>query len=184
MKRPNGFTIIEVLFSILIFSIGIVTYMQYQGQAAAVIFETESSIIANQLAVDLAEEINSLSEESFSLLIATIDQSTNPTAWKADNILKAYAGTTMAFSTGPYNAWGKPLENINEPATFYRMIRKRTYNELTAANNEPDTPLEVLRVIEIIVAWPKKESQSTLCNIMPLNNNCNSLTVVVVKPLV
>ena len=187
MRKRNGFTLIEVLFSIMVFSIGILAYMQFQAQASAVLYDTESSIIANQIAMELAEQVNSMSEESFSRLNTMIDTqlgTASPSAWRLDNYFKAYAGDMLQFSPGPFDTFGKPLEAINGTGHYYRLVRRRTYNEMSGMSYLPDTPLEVLRIIEIVVAWPKKDFPTQACNAMPLSANCDLISLVVIKPLI
>jgi len=68
MKNYYGFTLIEVVVAIFVFSSGMMAFMAYHARANTMIFETESSQIAHALGLNLIEEINSMTPARFSEL--------------------------------------------------------------------------------------------------------------------
>lgn len=176
-----GFTLLEVLISIAVFSIGLLAYMTYQGRTSSMLFDTESSIIASSLAVEIAEEINSMAEVDF-LAVITAAGDPLPNDWLDDDAnFKAFS-PLLNFTSGPFDSFGNPVADGETPM-FYRKLRIRTYDNLSGVDHPENSPLDVLRIIEVVVGWNQKDSPPSLqCNTMPMPNGCNEIRLMVIKP--
>lgn len=179
-RTAAGFTFIEILTSLLVFSIGMFAYMNYQGRASAMMFDTESSSIATAIMVEAAEELNSLSEDDFRGVVTAMGSL--PTDWMTDAAFKTNAAM-IHYTAGPFDEFGRPVQSGGN-SVFYRAMRILTYNDLTNQNFEVNSPLEVLRVVEIAVMWPNKESLISIeCNTMPPAASCNMIRMHLIKPI-
>lgn len=181
MKKVYGFTLIEIMISIFIFSSGMMAFMAYHARANSMIFETESSQIAHSIALNLIEEINSMTPARFSLLA---DKERNSSlVYDSINSDSALAHLfDQSFVVGPFDAWGKPLGGTpNESFMFYRMIKITTYGAMTDAAFPATSQFSRLRHVEVITAWPKKASGSVKCSDISHPNDCNYLYIPLVK---
>ncbi len=175
-----GFTFLEILFSIVVFSVGMLAYMDYQARTTSILFETESSVIATGLAVEIAEELNSVTEEDMRVIVED-NFTTFPSNWVTDAEFKALSGL-FNWTPGPFDEFGRPISG-GGVGMFNRMVRVTSFNNLTGSNYEENTPLEVLRVVEIVVAWRQKDAPTAQCNVLPLPAGCNEVRNLVIKPI-
>lgn len=180
MNGRGGFTLLEVMFSLLIFSAGMLAYVSYQSRASAMLFETESTAIATAIAVEAAEELNSMTEDDFRILIENINPQPT-TGWLTDTEFKAYS-SLFNFSVGPFDAFGRALNGAGN-GMFTRLFRVTTFSNLTNTTYEENSPMEVLRVIEIYVGWPNRGIVTKVCDSGPGDVECNHLIVPVMKPI-
>ena len=177
MFSRKGFTLIEVMIAIFIFSTGMMAFMAYHARANSMMFENESSLIAHSLALNLAEEINSLSPQDTRLLCEAGCFASGGTCQDA-LISHLLLGST---TSGPYDSWGKPISGAaDQTYMFYRLILMDTYSEMTQTSNASNTQLGLLRHFQVITAWPRKESPTIKCDSLGFGN-CNYVTVPVVK---
>lgn len=183
MKKgvKRGFTFLELLFSVLVFSIGMLAYISYQGRLSAMLFETESSIMATSIASEITEEINAMRDEDFLALIVTGASDPDKGEWISDADLKGYS-PLLHFTAGPFDEFGRPLIDGATPM-FYRLVRIRKYDQFVNIDHDENTPSDVLRVIEVSVGWPRKDSSSLVCDQMPMPNGCNEIRVLVIRPI-
>lgn len=179
MKRRSGFTLIEVLISIFIFSSGMLAFMAYHARANTMIFNSESSQIAHSLGLNLAEEINSMTPARF--LELCDNSGITYDAIYQDANLSIYFDQGGSFVVGPFDAWGKPLGgDPSEQYMFYRMLRINTYENMTDTAHVETSQFARLRHIEVIISWPMKGYGSTKCN-SEGKPGCNYLYIPVVK---
>ncbi len=161
MRRESlktGFTFLEVLFSILVFSIGMLAYFNYQGKASAMLFEAESADIAARLAVEIPEEINSLTEDEFRSIVEAAG--TLPTDWMPDSDFKALSDF-LQFRPGPlFDSFGNPSSS----GYFERQVRITSFNALTGSDYPDLDPHGSLRVVEVWVRWPTRANTTGQCN--------------------
>ena len=179
MKKESGFTLLEVMISIFIFSSGMMAFMSYHARANTLVFETESSQIAHSIAVGLAQEVSSMTPERFRQLC---DES-NVTygAIYQDANLSNYFDGGGEFAVGPFDSWGKPLNgSATENYMFYRMLKIDTYEGMTDISHPDTSQFSRLRHLEVIVAWPLKGHGATKCNSLG-KPACNYLEIPVVK---
>ena len=179
MKKYSGFTLIEVLVSIFIFSSGMMAFMAYHARATSMIFDTESSQIAHSLGLNLIEEINSMTPTRF---IELCDNSgITYDALYQDANLSIYFDQGGSFVVGPFDAWGKPLGgDPSDPYMFYRMLKINTYANMTDTSNVQTSQYNRLRHIEVIISWPMKGHGTVKCN-SEGKVGCNYLTIPLVK---
>ncbi len=178
----RGFTFLEILFSLVVFSAGMLAYMNYQGRASAMLFDTESSSLATAIAVEASEELSSLTEDDYRALMTNLGllaADSAATDWMSDIDFKTKS-SLLQYTPGPFDEYGRPLAGGN--LVFYRMMRAYTYRDLTQTNFEENSPREVLRVVEILVQWPNKDSLTTLECDTP-NPACNEIRTHVIKPI-
>ena len=181
MKELRGFTMIEVMISIFIFSSGMLAFMAYHARANTIIFDAESSQIAHTLGLNLAEEINSMTPARLALLCDN-NGITYDSVYQDAN-LSVYFDQGGTFVVGPFDAWGRPLGgDPSEQYMFYRMLRINTYNNITDTANAADTHFFRLRHVEVIVSWPMRGFGSTKCN-SEGKVGCNYLYIPIVKPV-
>ncbi len=177
-NKAQGFTFLEILFSILVFSVGMLAYFNYQSRASAILFETESSHIATRLLVEIPEEINGMSEDLFRTVIEPL---TLPTDWMSDVDFKNLS-TFFRFPTGPFDSFGNPVTGEN--GFFHRKVRITTFNALTGSNHDENSPLEVIRVVEVLVSWPDRDHPAAQCTGGPgAVPGCHDLMVRSFKPI-
>jgi len=180
MKRnENGFTLLEVMVAIFVFSSGMMAFMSYHARANTMVFETESSQTAHAIAINLAQEVSSMTPARFKELCDTSGITIG--AIYQDANVSYYFDQGGEFATGPFDSWGKPL---NGAATgdylFYRMIRIDTYDNITDSSNQEGSQLARLRHFEVIVSWPLKGHGTVKCNSVG-KQGCNYLTIPIVK---
>lgn len=183
MKRFIGFTLIEVVISIFIFSSGMMAFMAYHARANTMIFETESSQTAHSLGLNLVEEINSMPPERFSKL-ADKAENTDLTygAIYKDSFFKSYFNEGGSFASSPFNSWGKPLDvGESTPYMFYRFVIINTYGSMSDTSFPETSQFNRLRHVEIITSWPKKGYGNTKCESLNNTNECNYISVPLVK---
>lgn len=180
MNGRGGFTLLEVMFSLLIFSAGMLAYVSYQSRASAMLFETESTAIATAIAVEAAEELNSMVEDDFRILVENINPQPT-TGWLTDTEFKAYS-SLLNFSVGPFDAFGRAL-NGNGNGMFSRLFRVTTFGNLTGVTYAENSPMEVIRVVEVYVGWPNRGVVTKVCDSGPYDAECNHLIVPVMKPI-
>ncbi len=176
----KGFTLLEVMVSIFIFSSGMLAYMAYHSKVNSMVFDNESSKIAHSLALNLAEEMMSMSSEDYYEL--SKDKENGNSIWM-DNILFD-SDENMA---GPFDSRGKPGSS-GDKFQFYRFIRFSTYDIETDTYNPAPSLYGKLRHFDIIVAWPFKQygEHTNKCgdsNYITSNSNiyCNFLSIPVVR---
>jgi len=179
MNKFRAFTMIEVMIAIFIFSTGMFAFMAYHARANAMMFDNESSQIAHSLAINLAEEINSLTmEDSRALSEAGCLQSG---AICSDGSLSNFF--SGSFIGGPFDSFGKPVGGgSDQPFMFYRLVTMRTYNDITQSSNPAISQLGLLRHFEVIVAWPSRDHPGFSCDNVGYGN-CYYVTIPVVKPI-
>lgn len=180
MNGRGGFTLLEVMFSLLIFSAGMLAYVSYQSRASAMLFETESTAIATAIAVEAAEELTSMTEDDFRILIEDINPQPT-TGWLTDTEFKAKS-SLFNFSVGPFDPFGRALNGAGN-GMFTRLFRVTTFSNLTNTTYEENSPMEVLRVIEIYVGWPNRGIVTKVCDSGPYDSECTHLIVPVMKPI-
>ena len=167
------------MISIFIFSSGMMAFMSYHARANTMVFETESAQIAHSIAIGLSQEVSSMTPESFRKLCD--ESSISLGAIYQDSNLSGYFGDSGEFVTGPFDAWGRPL---NGTATgnylYYRMIKINTYEGMTDMVVLETSQLSRLRHFEVIVAWPFKGHGGVKCNSVG-KSQCNYLTIPIVK---
>lgn len=177
MKRYCGFTLIEVVVSIFIFSSGMMAFMAYHARANTMIFDTESAQIAHALGLNLTEEINSMTPERF---LELCDKSgITYDAIYQDANLSIYFDQGGTFVVGPFDSWGKP-EASGQQYMFYRMLKINTYANMTDASYVATSQFNRLRHIEVIISWPMKGHGSTQCN-SEGKVGCNYLYIPLIK---
>jgi len=175
---PAGFTLLEILFSILVFSVGMLAYLNYQAKASTMLFEAESANIATALAVEIPEEVNSLSEDNFALIVEAAGDL--PTAWMADSAFKNLS-TLLRFRAGP---WFDPFGNsTNNNGYFERQVRVTSFNALTGSNYTENTPHEALRVVEVWVRWPTRANTTGQCTGEPGSTGCHHIVTRAIKAI-
>lgn len=175
----KAFTLIEVMISLFVFSTGMLAFMAYHARANSMMFENESSLIAHSLALNLAEEINSLSPEDTRDLCDVACFSSGGTC--QDALIANNLDKGGSFASGPFDSWGKPLGGSpNETFMFYRLILMSTYSQMTQTSNSENTQLGLLRHFEVVAAWPRKAFPSLKCSSLG-NPDCNYVRVPVVK---
>ncbi len=177
--RKTGFTLLEVLFSILVFSIGMLAYFTYQSRAAAMLFESESAEIAARLALEIPEEVNSLTEESFRTIVEAAGDL--PTSWMSDSDLKSISNGLLQFRPGPYfDSFGNPSNNSGY---FERQVRITSFNALTGSDYSDLDPHGALRVVEVWVRWPTRANTSGQCNGGPDDAACHHVITRAIKAI-
>jgi len=179
MKRYAGFTLLEVMVAIFIFSSGMMAFMAYHARANTMIFDTESSQIAHALGLNLVEEISSMTPARF---IELCDNSgITYGAIYQDANLSHYFDQGDTFVVGPFDAWGKPLGgDPSEPYMFYRMLKINTYTSMTDTSYVETSQFNRLRHVDVIISWPLRGHSSTKCN-SEGKQECNYLYIPVVK---
>lgn len=186
MRIPlaRGFTFLEILFSLLVFSAGMLAYMNYQGRASAMLFDSESSAIANALAIEVSEELNSFTEDDFRTIITNLGvlaSDSSATDMMSDADFKA-TSSLFQFTPGPFDEFGRPVSGGGN-AMFHRMMRVYTYNDLTQGNFTANSAREVLRVVEITVVWSNRDDITAQCNVNYNADGCNRIRTYVIKPI-
>ena len=183
MKNYYGFTLIEVVVAIFVFSSGMMAFMAYHARANTMIFETESSQIAHALGLNLIEEINSMTPARFSELAD--NEKNGGLAYGAiytDAFLKTYFDQGGSFVSGPFDSWGKPLgASASEQYMFYRFVIINTYGAMSDKSFPATSQFNRLRHVEIIISWPKKGHGSRKCDSVSYINECNYLSIPLVK---
>ncbi len=181
MRRTHtngaGFTFLEVLFSLLVFSIGMLAYFNYQAKASAMLFEAESADIAARLAVEIPEEVNSLTEDEFRTIVEAAGAL--PTAWMPDSDFKALS-PLLQFRAGPlFDTFGNPSAN----GYFERQVRVTSFNALTGGNYSDLDPHGALRVVEVWVRWPNRANTAGQCNGGPDDTGCHHVVTRAIKAI-
>jgi len=179
MRRllPHGFTFLEILFSILVFSIGMLAYFNYQAKATVMLFEAESANIATALAAEIVEEINSLSEEDFRALVGSFGEI--PTPWMYDDEIKTVS-SFLQFRAGPlFNSFGNPA--TSGTGFFERQVRITTFNAFTGSSFPENSPHEVLRIVEVWVRWPTRSHTLDDCTGGPGSEGCHHIVLRSIK---
>ncbi|HPS31107.1 MAG TPA: prepilin-type N-terminal cleavage/methylation domain-containing protein [bacterium] len=177
MKKYSGFTLIEVMVSIFIFSSGMMAFMAYHARANSMIYDTESSQIAHALGLNLAEEINSMTPER---LIELCDNSgITYDAIYQDANLSHFFNQEGTFVVGPFDSWGQPGA-AGQQYMFYRMLKINKYTNMTDTAYVETSQYNRLRHIEVIISWPMKGYGSLQCN-SEGKVGCNYLHIPLVK---
>lgn len=184
MKKNKGFTLLEVVISLFIFSSGMMAFMAYHAKANSLAFDNESSQTAHALALNLSEEINSMTPERFFLL--TENESVVKGAYTFDYMLVQYidslrddSGTPVNVS--PFDSFGKPGASSTGIFNYWRFIRINTYDSETDTFNPDPSLYGKLRQVDVIVSWPFKDKGAVQCNQIDKFDSCNYLTIPVVK---
>jgi len=178
-RKRNGFTLLEVMIAIFVFSSGMMAFMSYHARANTMIFETESSQIAHSIAINLAQEVSSMTPERLRQL-CDVSGITYGAIYQDAN-LAHYFDQGGEFATGPFDSWGQPLNGSNTGTyLFYRMIKINTYDDITDTSNPTASQLARLRHLEVIVSWPLKGHGSVKCNSVA-KPECNYLIIPIVK---
>lgn len=179
-KCVKGFTLFEVMVSIFVFSSGMLAYMAYHSKVNSMVFDNESSKIAQALALNLSEEIMAMEPEDYYDL--TKEKESGSSVFM-DNILFE----TDEFRAGPFDPWGKPGASSGD-FRFFRFVRFSTYDNETDTFNPSPSLYGKLRHFEVIVAWPFKMygAHTNKCgesNYITSTNNiyCNVLTIPAVR---
>ncbi len=181
MKNLRGFTLLEVMIAIFVFSTGMMAFMAYHARANSMMFDNESSQIGQSLALNLAEEINSLVPQDLrDLSEASCLQSGSICQ---DSSLKTYFDRGGSFVSGPYDSWGKSISfGSDQPFMFFRMLKMATYDESTQTSNPENSQLGLLRHFDVYVAWPTREGPSVKCSNLGVSG-CNYIRIPIVKPV-
>ena len=174
-KKEAGFTLLEVMVAIFVFTSGMMAFMSYHARANTMVFETESAQIAHSIAIDLAQEVSSLTPERFRQLFE--ETTINYGAIYQDSNIAYF----NSFPTGPFDSWGKPLNGTaSGDYLYYRMVKFDTYEGMTDIDVPDTSQLGRLRHFEVIVAWPLKGYGTIRCNSVG-KAECNYLTIPIVK---
>lgn len=177
--HAKGFTLLEVMIAIFVFSTGMMAFMTYHSRANTMIFETESAQIAHSIAVNLAQEVSSMTPERFREVCE--ESGITHGAIYQDSNLSYYFDQGGEFAVGPFDAWGKPLNGaVSGKYLFYRMLKINTYNNMTDSSNPETSQLARLRHFEVIVSWPLKGHGSVRCNSVG-KAQCNYIIIPIVK---
>lgn len=178
-RKRKGFTLLEVMIAIFVFSSGMMAFMSYHARANTMVFETESAQIAHSIAINLAQEVSSMTPERFRQLC----DASNITygAIYQDANVSHYFDQGGSFTVGPFDSWGQPLNGSDgENYMFYRMIKIDTYGNMTDTSNPGASQLARLRHLEVIVSWPLKGHGAVRCNSVG-KPECNYVVIPVVK---
>lgn len=179
MKNTRGFTLLEVMIAIFVFSTGMMAFMAYHARANSMMFENESSQIAHSLALNLAEEISSLSSEDIRDLSEAACFASGGTCQDAN--IGIYFDRGGSFITGPFDSWGKPT-TTDGTFMFYRLILMRTYDEMTQTSNPEQSQFGLLRHFDVYAAWPSRAGATTKCSSLGVAN-CNYIRIPIIKPV-
>jgi type II secretory pathway pseudopilin PulG len=176
MKLIKAFTLVECMVSIFIFSAGMLGFMAYHTRSTIMMFENESAQLAHALALNLADEINSLSGDDLRDMKESLGTGLNFDNKIADFIDKG----TGTFNTSPFNSFG--ISSTSDSYLLYRMIQADSYSNKTQTANPEISHLGLLWHFDILVGWPKKGYPSKQCNSMG-ESECNYVRVPIVKPV-
>lgn len=193
MMRKNGFTLLEVMISIFIFGIGMLVYMNFQARSSALMFDTETTIVASMLANEFAEAVSSLSDVSDGVIPSEFQKFTDSDSgstltcktWYLDSEAKTAYGNNLAIISGPFDGRGKQVATGSN-GFFYRFIRISTYNADVNGGNcdfTDSTSYGVLRVVKIMVRWPLKDHSEAVCSAVD-TANCDQIEVTLVKSII
>jgi prepilin-type N-terminal cleavage/methylation domain-containing protein len=180
-KFLKAFTLMEVMVAIFVFSSGMLGYMAYHARVNSIMFENESAQIAHGLALNLAEEINSMTPERFHDLSEGISLDSH----NFDSFIHQYIDSLRddggnPVNVGPFDSRGKPgSDGLNY--SFYRYIKISTYDTETGSFNPDPSLFGKMRNVDVVVAWPYRGHGSEKCNTINKFDKCNYLTVSVVK---
>ncbi|MGI6394155.1 MAG: type IV pilus modification PilV family protein [bacterium] len=177
MNNNRGFTLLEVMVAIFIFATGMMAFMAYHAKANSILFDNESAQFAHALAINLAEEINSLSSEDIRELSGAGCFASGGTC--QDGNIRDYFDKGGSFINGPFDSWGK--YSTSGTFLFYRLIQMRTYSDVTQTSNLPNSQLGLLRHFEVHVGYPNRAGAETKCSNLG-TPNCNYVVVPVVRP--
>jgi len=177
----NGFTLIEVMIAIFIFTTGMLAFMSYHARANSMLFENESAQIAHSIALNMAEDINSMDPAELRELSGVACFASGGTCQDAN--IAYYMDKSGSYAYGPYDSLGKPLVgSVTGSYLFYRLIRMRTYDEITQESNFENSTLGLMRHFDVIAAWPRRGSPDVRCSGLG-NQFCNYVVVPIVKPV-
>lgn len=184
MMKNKGFTLFEVMIAIFVFSSGMMAFMAYHAKANSMMFDNESSQIAHALALNLAEEINSMTPERFFLL--TENGSIVMGAYTFDSLISQYIDSLRdaggnPVNVSPFDSFGKPGASTTAQYNYYRLIKINTYDAETDTFNPDPSLYGKLRQVDVIVSWPFKGKGNIQCNAIDKFDSCNYLTIPVVK---
>jgi len=178
-KNFEGFTLLEVMISIFVFSTGMLAFMAYHARANAIMFENESAQTAHSIALNMAEDINSMSAEDIRELSQAPCFASGGTCQDAN--IAYYLDKSGSYQYGPYDAWGKPLNGATTGSyLFYRLILMGSYNDVTQTSNFATSHLGLLRHFDIFTAWPRKGSPDVRCSSLG-NQFCNYVRIPIIK---
>jgi prepilin-type N-terminal cleavage/methylation domain-containing protein len=179
INRFKGFTLLEVMIAIFVFSTGMLAFMAYHARANAIMFENESAQIAHSVALNMAEDINSMSSQDLRALSQAACFASGGTCQDAN--IYTYMDRGHSYAYGPYDAWGKPLSGaVTGNYLFYRLILMTSYNDLTQTSNFENTQLGLLRHFDVYAAWPRRETPDVKCSSLG-NQFCNYVRIPIVK---
>lgn len=175
----KGFTLIEVVIAIFVFSTGMLAFMSYHARANSILFENESAQIAHSIALNMAEDISSMSPVDLRELSTVACFASGGTCQDAN--IAFYMDRGGSYAYGPYDSLGKPLSgSATGSYLFYRMIRMRSYNDMTQESNFENSQLGLLRHFDVVASWPRRGSPDVKCSGLG-NQFCNYVTIPVIK---
>ena len=178
-KVYRGFTLLEVMIAIFVFSTGMMAFMSYHARANTMVFETESAQIAHAIGTNLAQEVSSMTPERFRLLCDTSGIAYG--TYVQEGYISNYFDQGGEFEKGPFNAWGEPVSSAStDEYMFYRFFLIDTYQGMTDIAAPATSQLARLRHFEIFVSWPLKGHGSVKCNAVG-KSECNYLRIPIIK---
>jgi prepilin-type N-terminal cleavage/methylation domain-containing protein len=177
--KNKAFTLIEIMASLVIFAGGLTAYMAYQTTTKQVIFSSESTAIATQLALNLGEQINSLAPDKFK---AFTDGVTKGSIYYDTQLVKEL-NMLKNSNAGPFDARGKSLHDLNSnaPFKFFRFIKVTDYASETGEFCTINDPCFYLRNVTIYVSWPKRGHADARCITPQETDVCRIISIPLVK---
>ncbi len=158
--RVEAFTLLEIMTALVVFSGSMLAYLGYESSVSRVMYQAQSSAIAQHLIEDMVHAIDTMDVADFQTLVDSMPMDTMTSDTAISSYIKSLNGADGSpLYVGPFSSQGTPLNNASTGGFFYRFLVINTYrNEVGDPSITVDQLFFYYYQVTVVVAYPRPDT--------------------------